>query len=78
MTRGIVLIISLALTGCATTGGLSPTQTTPVCNALIGPLKYNTYNKDSRRHAGPDLAVDLHQRNSVGQQLGCPQYRNPK
>jgi hypothetical protein len=75
MTRGIALITSLMLAGCATTNGLSPTQVKPVCTALIGPLRYNTFNKDSRRHAGPDLAVDLHQRNSVGQQLGCPQYK---
>jgi hypothetical protein len=75
--KGILILVvaGLALGGCAHTG-VRPTPTlTPACTALIGPIKYNTYVRTSRRYAGPDLAGDLKQRNQVGQFLGCPQYR---
>lgn len=65
----------IVLSACA--GGPKPSlnQIKPVCTALIGPIKYNTYKKTSRRYAGPDLAPDLKARNQVGQGLGCPAYR---
>lgn len=77
MRREIVwFALALMLSGCAGTVELRPTQSSaPVCDALIGPIKYNSRNPKSRRHAGPDLAPDLKQRNQVGQNLGCPQYR---
>lgn len=64
-----------ALSGCA--GGPKPSldQIKPVCDALIGPIKYNSTVKTSQRFAGPQLAPDLKARNQVGQWLGCPAYR---
>lgn len=70
----IVLLSMVLLTGCVT-DGLGPRQLKPICAALVGPIKYNTFNKASRRYAADLLAMDIHQRNSIGQQLGCPQYR---
>lgn len=69
----IPLLGAFLLTGCVT-DGLSPTQLKPICAALVGPIKYNTFNKASQRYAAALLAMDLHQRNAIGQQLGCPQY----
>lgn len=74
MTRVCSLILLLALGGCATLNTRSAT-TTPVCKALVGPIHYNSTNPKSRRHAGPDLAPDLAQRNQVGINLACPAYR---
>ena len=68
-----LLCSPLYLTGCVT-DGLSPTQLRPICAALVGPIKYNTFNKLSRRYAADLLAMDIHQRNDIGRQLGCPQY----
>ncbi len=68
-----ILLTSLLLAGCVT-DGLSPTQLRPICAALVGPIKYNTFNKQSQRYAAQLLAMDLHQRNDIGRQLGCPQY----
>jgi hypothetical protein len=66
---------TLLVTSCA--GGPKPSldQIQPICTALMGPIKYNTYVKTSQRYAGPQLAPDLHARNQVGQWLGCPAYR---
>lgn len=72
----VATIVAVLLCGCSTTGDkLQPTKPGSVCKALIGPIKYNSQNKDSRRHAGPDLAPDLKARNQVGQTLNCPAYR---
>lgn len=69
----LVGAIALTLAGCA--GQLpSPTDTNAVCDALVGPIRYNTYKPQSRRFAGPDLAKDLSVRNKVGEGLSCPQY----
>lgn len=74
MTRVISLVtLAFLLSGCVTTGTLN--TTTPVCRALVGPIKYNSTVTTSRRFAGPDLAPDLNQRNQVGRNLRCPQYR---
>lgn len=76
MIRAISLMLVLVLGGCATTGTLVPSQTkAPVCEALVGPIKYNSTTKTSRRFAGPDLAPDLAVRNRVGKNLRCPAYR---
>lgn len=73
MTRAISLVLTLVLlSGCTT---LAATQTTgPVCEALVGPIKYTSATKTSRRFAGPDLAPDLAVRNRVGKNLRCPAY----
>ena len=69
----VIILAAIALSGCVT-DGLSPTQLRPICAALVGPIKYNTFNKASRRYAADLLAMDIHQRNDIGRQLGCPQY----
>ncbi len=71
----ILVLAVVALSGCATVPIGKTVTTTPVCAALIGPIKYNSQNLKSRRHAGPDLAPDLKRRNQVGQGLNCPEYR---
>jgi hypothetical protein len=75
----IILTIATLLMGAADPGGcaqLSPAGLQAICAALVGPIRYNTYNKNSPRHAGPVLGMDLKQRNQIGQRLGCPLYRS--
>ena len=71
----LLLLLTLALGGCDPQDTLGPAGFTAICTALIGPIKYNTYNHKSQRYAGPILGMDLKQRNQVGQRLGCPLYR---
>lgn len=71
----IALVMVLCLGGCVTTGGGPQVSSLPVCEALIGPITYNSTVPASRRHAGPDLAADLAVRNRVGKNLRCPAYR---
>lgn len=68
------LLGALALGGCVTTSG-QVESIKPICDALIGPIKYNSAHLASLRHAGPALAPDLKKRNQVGRKLGCPAYR---
>ncbi len=77
--RQIALLpIALLLLGAAGPAGctpnLSPAGLYAVCSALVGPIRYNRFNKASGRYAGPILGLDLKQRNQIGQRLGCPQY----
>lgn len=71
----ILLLLMLLLSGCASGKDLRPTTTSPICEAVVGPIKYNSQKPTSRRFAGPDLAPDLKKRNQIGQNLGCPKYR---
>lgn len=71
----IPLFFMLALLGGCAHAPKGATSLKSVCNALIGPIEYNSTNKESGRHAGPILALDLKARNQVGQELRCPQYR---
>jgi uncharacterized protein YceK len=75
MMREIVIFAALgvALGGCATTG--STTSIAPVCAALVGPITYNSHDKNSDWHAGKKLAPELAVRNRVGVNLHCPKYR---
>lgn len=73
--KALALCLVVLLAGCAHVPDGRPTTRQPVCDALIGPIKYNSTNPKSRRHAGPDLAPDLKRRNQVGVNLRCPQYR---
>lgn len=73
MRYALIGSLALLLAGCQTDGQVSAIK--PICDAMIGPILYNSTNPKSRRHAGPDLAPDLKQRNQVGQNLNCPQYR---
>jgi len=76
MKTAAILLLALALAGCQhTDANLRPSDTSAICQALIGPIKYNSQKKDSSRYAAAVLALDLKQRNQVGQALRCPQYR---
>jgi len=68
------LVLSMMLAGC-NAADIPPAQIPDVCRALIGPIKYNTHNKMSQRYAAYLLSLDLKQRNRIGIELGCPQYR---
>lgn len=70
-----LVLLALLITGCARNQTLRTTRIEPVCTALIGPIKYTSTNKKSKRYAGVDLAVDLKRRNQVGMRLNCPEYR---
>ena len=70
-----LLGLMVLLTGCQTTAPGRTIKPQPVCEALVGPIKYNSKDAKSRRHAGPDLAADLRVRNRVGVNLKCPAYR---
>jgi hypothetical protein len=74
-----LLILATLLMGAAGPAGcdaqLAPGSLHAICNALVGPIRYNTYTKTSGRYAGPILGMDLKQRNQIGQRLGCPQYK---
>ena len=77
--KACLLLAALALTGAAgpagcQTTGLGPAEVKPICDALIGPIRYNTYKTTSTRFAGKALAPDLKQRNQVGEHLGCTGY----
>lgn len=78
-TNGFLLIFAMIILLAFLGGCMEATKRAagiePVCSALIGPIKYNSTNGKSRRHAGPDLAVDLHKRNQVGTNLRCPTFR---
>ena len=72
-----VLLIALVVAGpnaCQTIDG-AVSGMKPICDALIGPIRYNSTVKTSQRYAGPALVGDLKQRNQVGQRLDCPAYR---
>ena len=71
----IAIALAFALGGCVTTHG-KVEGLEPVCEALIGPIKYNSTKTSSPRHAGSELAKDLKQRNQVGERLGCPAYKD--
>ena len=69
------LLLLPLLGGCAATTTIHINNISPVCQALVGPIKYNSTLKTSARYAGPALAPDLRVRNEVGINLGCPAYR---
>ena len=77
--RIAIIALSILLMGAAGPAGctpnLSPAGLYAVCSALVGPIRYNRFNKASGRYAGPILGLDLAQRNQIGSRLGCPQYR---
>ncbi len=74
--RRIALIIAagLLLSACDPKD-LPPASVADICVALIGPIKYNSTNPQSKRYAAYLLALDLHQRNEVGRRLKCPKYK---
>ncbi len=74
MKYAILLLAGLTLAACDPSD-LTPAQTTAICHALMGPLRYNTYDKASKRYAAILLAMDLKQRNQVWQGLRCSRSR---
>jgi hypothetical protein len=69
-------VFAVLLAGCqTTTPNLRTSDKSAICRALIGPIRYNSLDKDSKRFAAALLALDLKQRNQVGQGLRCPAYR---
>lgn len=72
-----VILLALPLAACqhAELPPLNPNDKSTVCQALVGPIKYNTQNPKSQRYAGALLGLDIKQRNQIGQALRCPQYR---
>jgi hypothetical protein len=78
---GIALVlVAVLLGGCVTTRDdgkaiIRAMGKGAVCAALVGPIKYNTENKASKRYAAELLALDLATRNKIGESLNCPKYR---
>lgn len=68
----IILLVATMLAGCAASGSVKSLM--PVCEALGAPHEYNSKNKNSRVHAGPDLAKRLSRDNLVGTGLKCEGY----
>lgn len=71
----ILLPVAVLLGGCPGADELPPSAISPICKALIGPIKYNSAVLGSKRFAAALLAMDLKQRNQVGRNLGCPLYK---
>ena len=72
-----LLPILLLVSGCDPQD-LTPVQRQTICNALVGPIRYNTYDPKSGRYSGHILALDLKVRNQIGQALRCPLYTVPR
>jgi hypothetical protein len=79
MRREIVIFgalsAALLLGACDLKSRLPPSAIAPICKALVGPIKYTSTNKMSQRYAAYLLSLDLKQRNQIGVELGCPQYK---
>lgn len=73
MRHAPILLLAILLGGCVTTGSTQSLK--PVCDAMIGPITYNSHNKNSDWHAGKKLAPELAKRNRVGVNLRCPAYK---
>ena len=75
-TKILILGILLSITVAACDASqVPPAQIPAICKALIGPIKYNSHDKMSKRYAAYLLSLDLKARNRIGVELGCPQYR---
>lgn len=74
MKAAAALLALLLLAGCDK-DDLRPDDKSAICKALVGPIKYNTTDPKSKRHAGVVLGLDLKERNQIGRGLNCPQYR---
>lgn len=71
--RILLIPLLLLLTACDPKD-LPPASVADICKALLGPIRYNSKNKESERYAAYLLALDLHDRNEVGRKLHCPGY----
>jgi hypothetical protein len=70
----IILLGCFVLAGCDPQG-LPPSSRAAICAAVVGPIRYNSTDRQSGRYAARLLVPDLKQRNQIGRRLGCPQYR---
>lgn len=70
----ILLGLVLMLSGCQHTGPGRTLKPQPICDALVGPIKYNSKNPKSLRFAGQTLVLDLRLRNRIGAALNCPGF----
>jgi hypothetical protein len=65
----------VSLAAACTPQDLTPAQTRSICHAMVGPIRYNTYDKTSQRYAAQLLALDLKQRNQIYVALKCLRRR---
>ena len=72
-----IIFCAFTQAGC-TPEDLTAVQRNTICNALVGPIRYNTYDPKSGRYSGHILALDLKVRNQIGQALRCPLYKVPR
>lgn len=70
-----VLAVALFVAGCNAKDLPPVNDLSAVCQALQDPIKYNSQNKLSKRYAAQLLALDLKQRNQLGERLHCPAFR---
>lgn len=71
-----LILLALLVSGCQHTApNLRTSEKSAICRALIGPIRYNSLDEKSKRFAAALLALDLKQRNQVGEGLRCPAYR---
>lgn len=67
-------MMGMLLAGCDPSA-LPPSSIAPICEALIGPIRYNSADPKSQRFAAKLLVMDLKERNQIGQRLNCPTYK---
>jgi len=72
--KAVVILGFLSLVACQPQD-LTKAQTRAICHAMVGPIRYNTYDKASQRYAAQLLALDLKQRNQIYTALRCGKQR---
>lgn len=68
----IILGVSAILLAGCDVSAVPKAQIPAICKAMIGPLRYNSTDKLSKRYAGYILAMDLAERNRIYTALHCP------
>lgn len=71
----MAVAVAFVLTGCMGRADAPPSSLKPVCAALGKPIKYNSTNPLSDRYAARLLAPDIAEKNRIGRNLRCPNYR---
>ena len=70
----VIILLALAVAGCQT-DGTTRSVIRDVCPALTHPIKYTSKNRKSDYYAARKLAPQLAEKNAVGVNLRCPNYR---